>query len=252
MPRRGDDDLGPSPNYQLAVPPLTRVVRTLIIVLAVCLVAQGLQMWLVKPEHDITRYVVLVPRAIFGGQLWRLVTYPFVLIASPGDERVVGQVLWGGLALWMFGSALETSLGASRFVLFLVGCVIPPAIVACLTALLHPVFFTAPVNGVSDLALALTAGWGARFPNQRLAIPPISGKTMVLILLGIQGIMLLARTPQQSVALSFASIGTGWGLMRIWDRIDDFLDGRRVRARAARKLTAIPGGKKPVDKRYLN
>lgn len=259
MPRRGDDDFGPSPGYQLAVPKLTPTVKWILVALGVCLLAQALQYWLVSPEHDITRYVVLIPRELLRGQLWRLLSYPFVLMAGPGDQHVISEILWGGIALWMFGSALETSLGASRFLMFIVACVVPPAILASLTAALHPVFFTTPVNGISNLALALTAAWGARFPNQRLAFPPVSGKTLVYVILGIQALMALVRAPQQSMALAFLSIGTGWLAMRYWDRFDDWLDRRRqqrTRARRAKGLAVIPGGrsggKKPIDKRFLN
>jgi membrane associated rhomboid family serine protease len=228
------------------------------VVLVTALVAQALQYWLVKPENDVTRYFTLVPKSLLSGQIWRLVTYPLVLMVGPGDGGVISQLMWGGIALWMFGGALETSLGASRFLLFLAACVVLPAIVASLTALLHPVFFAQPVNGISDLSLALTAAWGTRFPNQKLVFPPISGRTLVFIVLGIQALMLLVRAPQQSMALAFASIGAGYGLMRYWDRIDDWLDRlrqKRVRARKAKGLAVIQGGRgdpKKIDKRFLN
>lgn len=257
MPRRGDDDFGPS-GYQVALPRLTPIVKWMFVVLVTTLVAQALQYWLVKPEHDVTRYFTLVPKSLLGGQIWRLVTYPLVLMVGPGDGSVISQLMWGGIALWMFGSALETSLGASRFVMFVVACVVLPAIVATLTSLVHPVFFTQPaVNGITDLSLALTAAWGTRFPNQKLVFPPISGRTLVLVVLGIQVLMVLVRAPQQSMALAFASIGTGYGLMRYWDRIDDWFDRmrqKRVRARKAKGLAVIQGGRDPkkIDKRFLN
>jgi membrane associated rhomboid family serine protease len=258
MPRRGDDDFGPS-GYQVAVPRLTPIVKWMFVVLVTALVAQALQYWLVKPEHDVTRYVTLVPKSLFGGQIWRLVTYPLVMMAGPADWNVLSHLMWGGIALWMFGGALETSLGASRFLIFMAACVVLPAIVASLTSLLHPVFFAQPVNGIGDLSLALTAAWGTRFPSQRLVFPPISGRTLVLIVLGIQVLMVLIRAPQQSMALAFASIGTGYGLMRYWDRIDDWLDRmrqKRVRARKAKGLAVIQGGRgggpKKIDKRFLN
>lgn len=258
MPRRGDDDFGPSPGYQLAVPRLTPAVKWILVTLLVALVAQALQYWLVRAEHDVARYLTLIPRSVFRGEIWRVVTYPLILMAGRGDPKVISEITWGGLTLWMFGSALETSLGVSRFLLFLAGIIVGPAILAALISLAHPVFFVQPVNGITDLSMALTAAWGTRFPSQRLALPPVSGRTLVLILLGIQVVVVLVQAPQQSMAHAFASIGTGYALMRYWDRIDDWLDRmrqKRVRARKAKGLAVIQGGRggaKKIDKRFLN
>jgi hypothetical protein len=113
---------------------------------------------------------------------------------------------------------------------------------------------------VAPLSLALTAAWGTRFPHRRLFFPPVSGKWLVVGLLGFELLFMLAKQWNPS---AIASIAIGWALAKWWDRIDDVLDRmriRRARAKRDRVLRAIRGGldagpsskKKPIDKRFLN
>jgi membrane associated rhomboid family serine protease len=52
-------------------------------------------------------YLVLHPSAVAGGQIWQLVTYPFV-------EWGILSILFSSLSLWLCGSILESAYG-SRF-----------------------------------------------------------------------------------------------------------------------------------------
>ena len=55
-----------------------------------------------KPGH-----LVLQPSALLGGEIWQLVTYPFIELGITG-------ILFSSLAIWLIGSILEGAYG-SRF-----------------------------------------------------------------------------------------------------------------------------------------
>jgi membrane associated rhomboid family serine protease len=253
MPRRGYDDQGG--GVQLALPRLTPAVKVMLIgTVALFVVELLVTVWF---QRDWFSYLALWPKSVFHGQVWRLLTWPMV---QPID---VTPVLWACVGLYFFGTDLEESFGTRRFVLFTSIVVFTAGIVATLYGLVHPVYYTQPVLGVAPLGYALTAAWGVRFPNKRLLFPPVSARVFVYILLGLAILYILARSTHESPAASLGAIGVGWLLGKYWDRVDDWLDHRRV-AKLKKKreniLRAIPGGRvssiesrrKPTDKRYLN
>jgi membrane associated rhomboid family serine protease len=261
MPRGGGDDYG---TPQIAVRPLTPVVKWMLVVLAVFFLIGIIDEQYVT-HGKLYQLGALLPNRVikdhagFHFELWRLVTYPLV---NPFGESIT-PVLWGAASLYFFGCDLEDDLGQRRFILFTALCVLLPGIVATAYGAIHPVFFTQPVFSISAISFAMTAAWGTRYPNRRLFFPPVSGKWLVIGLLVIQLIYVLARAARENPAASIGAMGIGFLLIRYWDRIDDVLD--RMRVRRARKkrdnvLRAIRGGlddrgsgkKKPVDKRFLN
>ena len=261
MPR--GDDFGPTP--QLAMPRLTPAVKWMLIVLGAAFLIVILDDKRGFPTGGrLVGWGALFPvRVLHHFQFWRLFTYPLVNPMA-GD---ITPMLWGGMTLYFFGTDLEELLGSRRFLVFVALCVFLSGIVATLYGLVHPVYFTQPVLGLAPLSLALTAAWGTRFPNKRLFFPPVSGKWLVIGLLAIQIIYIIAKATNESPAASIGAIGIGFLLTRYWDRIDDVLDRmriRRARAKRDRVLRAIrgglddrggsskPGGKKPIDKRFLN
>ena len=261
MPR--GDDFGPTP--QLAMPRLTPAVKWMLIVLGATFLV------LLIDDHYsfltggmMQQWGALFPNLVLKKlQLWRLVTYPIV---NPMQGDIM-PLMWGGMTLYFFGTDLEEQLGTRRFLVFVGLCVFLSGLVATLYGLVHSVYFTQPVLGLAPLSLALTAAWGTRFPNRRLFFPPVSGKWLVIGLLAIQVIYIIAKATRESPAASIGAIGIGFLLTRYWDRIDDVLDRmriRRARAKRDRVLRAIrgglddrpptnsAGGKKPIDKRFLN
>lgn len=252
MARYGGDDFGPTP--QLAVPRLTPVVRAMLIGLLVSLVASLVLDHRTDSGHKVLQALVLYPELVSKKlQLWRLLTYPLVNL----DIMEAG---WSALALWFFGSDLEELLGGRRFVVFTILIVFLNAVAFSVYGVVHSVYYSQPVLGTSALNLAITAAWGTRFPHRRLFFPPVSGKWLVIGLLGLEVLFVIAKASNPA---AIAAIGIGWALARWWDRIDDVLDRmriRRARAKRDRVLRAIRGGldagpsskKKPIDKRFLN
>ncbi len=255
MPRRGDD-FGPAP--QIAFPRLTPAVKVLLIAILALFVVQLVeQQWL--EQYFFAKYVALYPTLVWKKlQLWRLVTWPLVQAVD------LTALLWAGVGLYFFGTDLEESFGTKRFLLFLLAIVGLSGVIATAYGAVHPVFHDKAVYGVAPLGFAVATAWGVRFPHKRLLFPPVSARVFVFIIVGIAVLSILARVSTESPAASLGSIFVGWLLGRYWDRIDDFLDRRRVRKLRAKRdkiFRGIPGGggnvvdirkHKPADKRYLN
>lgn len=247
MPRR--DDLGP--QTQIAFPRLTPAVKAMLIAIVVLFVVQLFeQQWL--QINLFQRQLVLYPRLVVQNyQLWRLLSWPLVQVVD------ISGLLWACLGLYFFGTDLEESYGTRRFLLFTFLAVLLSGLVATLYGRVHSVYFTQPVLGVAPFGFAVTAAWGVSFPHKRLMFPPVSGRVLVWAILGLAVLTILARATHESPAASIGAIGVGYLLGKYWNRIDDWLDRRRLKSLKAKRdkggLRVIPGGKgKPVDKRFLN
>lgn len=264
MSRRGDE-YGGSP--QIAFPKLTPAVKGMLIGIVVLFVVQMIEgQWLklgtermtwlkVDPAH----YLVLFPRLVLEKfQVWRLFTWPLVQFADPAG------LFWAGLALYFFGTDLEQSYGTKRFILFTFVSVFLSGIIATLYGWVHSSFYTLPVLGVAPFGFIVAAAWGATFPHKRLMFPPVSGRVLVWISLGMATLTILARASRESPAASIGAILVGYFLGKYWSRVEDFLDRRRLKSLKAKRdrgLRVVVGGKidekelkkrKPVDKRFLN
>ena len=61
-----------------------------------------------RPSPHLVRHLVLVPRAVFHGEIWQLLTYVFF-------EQGLLDILFNNLILWFLGSLLEASYGSRWF-----------------------------------------------------------------------------------------------------------------------------------------
>jgi membrane associated rhomboid family serine protease len=117
----------------------------------------------------------LSPRSVFGQlTVYQLVTYMFL----HGD---VGHILFNMLALWMFGSELESLWGTRRFVRFYFITGVGAAICSTLVAPNS----TIPIIGASGAVYGILAAYGILFPDRILLlyfVIPIKAKYFVLIL----------------------------------------------------------------------
>ena len=95
----------------------------------------------------------LVPGDVWRGQIWRLVTWPFIE-ASPVS------LIFGSLMIYWFGRDLAEAWGSSRFLAVFGGVVLTAAIGTCLVAQVdRPVLDHAYVGGWA-LTAAMAVGWG--------------------------------------------------------------------------------------------
>jgi membrane associated rhomboid family serine protease len=124
-------------------------------------------------------FSALAPELVRRGQLWRLVTWPFV----QGD---VFALLFVGFMLWWLGQQLSYAWSERRFVTRFLWYTIGAGVG---TTILSFVFDSASVAhiGAWPVALALLVAWAMLFPDSQVniwGVLPVTGRTMALLVLG--------------------------------------------------------------------
>jgi len=154
----------------------------------------------------------LAPQAILRGQLWRLVTWPFL-------EPQPLSLIFGLIMLYQFGCQLAYDWGERLFLTRYLFLTVGAGLVTTAVATLPPFQGIAHV-GMWPVVDALLLVWCLRYPDQQISIwgvLPMTGRTMALLVVGgtvlfalaaggIGG--LLAFTPH------FAALFLGWVLSR--------------------------------------
>jgi membrane associated rhomboid family serine protease len=103
--------------------------------------------------------LALLPDAVWRGQIWRLVTWPFVM----GHPL---SLLYTCVALYAFGSDLAVNWGLRRYLRTLAVVVLIAGAGTCLLAPLLPHARELPHLGGMALADALVIAWARQFPDQ--------------------------------------------------------------------------------------
>jgi membrane associated rhomboid family serine protease len=122
----------------------------------------------------------LVPAAVFGLQVWRLVTWVFV-------ETDPLSLVFGGLMLYWFGRDLSWAWGPQRFLATWFGLTAAAAVVTTLLALFIPGLSMGGWLGAWPVLSALVIAWATIFPERQILLMfalPISGRTLLWITLG--------------------------------------------------------------------
>ena len=201
MPSRGAMSLG--------FPPFSRAVKWLVISnAAIFLLITVLDVTASGAEfvNALVKGSVLVPQYVLHGQVWRLVTYAFI-------NGGLLYILFGLLALWMFGSEFESRWGTSVFLQFYFFCTIGAALTAIAVAYafyaLHllgmkPDIATAGLNGP---LYGILAAFGVLYGDREILMFPLPftmrARYMVIIWLLIALYLSLSRGPAgiESIAL---------------------------------------------------
>ena len=137
-----------------------------------------------------------VDQAIYGGQVWRFLTYQFL-------HHGLFHILFNMIGLYFFGPLMERWWGRRRFLAFYLLCGSSGAVLYSLLAIFTPGVIIDPAQaelaraagvviglvGASGALFGILAGCAVLFPHQRvqLLIPPIpmSMRMMALVFLGI-------------------------------------------------------------------
>ena len=115
---------------------------------------------------------ILVPSRVLHGQVWRLVTYGFMNFG-------LLYILFGLLALWMFGSEFESRWGTSVFVQFYFFCVVGAALTAIAVAYgfhaRHLLGMTPDVsaNGLNGGLYGVLAALGLLYGDREILMFPL-------------------------------------------------------------------------------
>lgn len=150
-----------------------------------------------------------------GFEIWQLVTYGFL-----HDPNGLTHIAFNMFALWMFGGAIENTLGGRPFAIYYFVCVIG----AAATQLAVVYFFTGgfyPTLGASGGIFGLLLAYGLMYPHQRIMLlfPPIpmpawlfvTGYGVIELVLGVTG--------TQAGVAHFAHLGgmaIGFVLIEYW------------------------------------
>jgi membrane associated rhomboid family serine protease len=147
-----------------------------------------------------------------GFEVWQLVTYAFL-------HGGIAHIAFNMLALWMFGGAIEHTLGARPFAIYYFVCVIG----AALAQLVVVAFFTGgyyPTLGASGGIFGLLLAFGMMYPRQRILLYfaiPIPAWQFVIGYGALELFFGVTRT--QSGVAHFAHLGgmlIGFVLIEYW------------------------------------
>lgn len=203
------------------------------------------------------------------GQLWRLVTAPF--LHSFDGNYGVWDLVFAVLGLLFFGGPMERAWGSARFARtsawILLGsyglqaaiAIALPASVA--GAVLHRgIFF-----GTDPWVSALLVAWACHHWDQEMLLfgaIPATGRVLVYfpIAIGVLRVVAQAGPPQSGLLAPFFAMGLGWllggstpsPLRRGWlryrlGRLERAAAAEKARAKARSGLRVIEGGKRGPD-----
>jgi membrane associated rhomboid family serine protease len=137
------------------------------------------------------RAAVLLPAAVFAGEIWRLVTWVFI------DAEPL-SLLFALLGLWWFGSDLVRAWGALRFLAVVLAVAGLSGLAACLMALLFAPLMRHPFHGPWAVVTSLMVAWALLFPTRQVFVYfvlPLRGQSLVWATLGGTALFALLGSP---------------------------------------------------------
>jgi membrane associated rhomboid family serine protease len=142
----------------------------------------------------LVNWIVLHPAAVLAGQAWRLVTWSFA-------EFNPLALIFGCLALMIFGRDLADAWGPRRFFLT---CLVVAAATGLLTTLVGVLVpsFRVPHCTVWPLVEALIIAWASLFPSRQMLfyfVLPLGGRNLILATFGITLVFAMLGTFAASV-----------------------------------------------------
>ena len=124
---------------------------------------------------------LLAPAAIWAGQVWRLVTWPFF------ETDPIG-LLFGLLMLFWFGRDLALAWGERRFLLAYLGLAAAAGAVTALAGLAWPeVMVLVRAPGPWPVVDGLVVAWALLFPGRQILVwfaLPVSGRGLLWLTVG--------------------------------------------------------------------
>jgi membrane associated rhomboid family serine protease len=127
---------------------------------------------------ELRQRLALLPEAIWRGQIWRLVTWPFI----QGGPL---SLIFACVTLHVFGSELVRAWGPRRFVRYVAGIVLIAGIGTTLLALVLPAARHLPQLGGLVIGDALVIAWARQFPDHSVSVNlvlPVRGRELVAVI----------------------------------------------------------------------
>lgn len=142
-------------------------------------------------------------QAVFGrGQIWTLLTYALW-------HADFMHLLFNLLVLWMFGGELDRAWPTARWWKFLVLCTLGGGVLIVLSQLIFQTSY--PTLGSSGAVMGVVAAFAWNHWNHRLNFLffPMTGKTMLLVFIGIDVAMVVFGGEAISIAGHLGGMATG-------------------------------------------
>ncbi len=115
------------------------------------------------PVDPADSYFALSVEGLKQGFVWQLLTYQFM-------HAGVLHILLNGWAIYVFGHAIEQTLGPKKFLVLYFSSGVIGGLVQMLGALVWPSHFGTAVVGASAAALGLVAAFAALYPERELTL----------------------------------------------------------------------------------
>lgn len=210
--------------------------------------------WLVtRPFLDaFVGATVMDPSLVLRGELWRLVSYVFVL--------GLWDLLWVALSLVFFGPEVEGRLGTQKFVALYLGAAAVAGVFLTLVGLVvdRPGMLLGPVT--SDLAvLGAFARFNASATVRLYFVLPVKAVHLLWFVLGIRVLSMweaqrfLWTVVAEMVAAAFGYFAVRGGMPWNWDDINPVERFKNWQyRRRMMKFKVHPGGKKSDPSQWLH
>ena len=156
-------------TISLSLPPFTRWVKRLILTYAgICLLMAVMRIASPFAREWVIVYLGLIPKLVVRGMLWQLITYSFLHLE-------LLHLLFNALALWMFGSQLESDWGSKRFVEYYFFCTVAAALTTVAVSYTHLLGLSpaTPTIGASGGIYGLLVAFGVLYGESEIMMFPL-------------------------------------------------------------------------------
>ncbi len=238
---------------QLAVPPVTPVVKGILIATGVLFLLQlSLEQFF---SFSLSPVLGFVPARLLNGWIFQLFTYAFL-------HASLFHVLFNLLIVWTVGSDLERLWGTRTFLAYFAVCAVGAALTHGIFSLagLGPGAF-APVIGSSGVVYGLLLAYGILFGDRVMyffMLFPMPARYFVMLLGGIElfssvfssrdGISHLAHLGGMVVGFLFLAGMARWRKRERFQAAKDHVSAeRKKRLKKAGHLRLVPGSEEDDD-----
>lgn len=189
---------------------------TLLLVIAGTLAAPLFTHWV--RLTNIFEKVAFLPDEVWAGQVWRLISYPWVIT---GGQNVILNILFSIWAIVIFMAAVEGAWGSRRLLTRMAILIVGPALVV---TLIYKVFPHVQGDlGPQSLITAIVVAYAVELRGNTIRIllfpMPLGGDqlimfegAMILVLIIISGTILPFVLPIVSFFWAVAWFRLGWGV----------------------------------------
>jgi len=220
-------------------PHLGRITKGILLLFAACTIAG----WAYRP---LLLKVLFSADAVVGGQVWRVVTYPWFA----GDPLAL---LFDVITIILFGAQLEMSWGSRVFLKRVLAFIFVPTAVVLLLSVPLVSLRDVPFLGLDSLAIGLVAAWASQMRKQQVTLFPIpislSGDGLLYFEAGMLALYAIYSQSFYPYLLSIIALAyavawfrMGWfkGIRRNWLKLrQKQIESRVAKLRAERHLRVI-------------